>query len=146
MNNQHKKGSHQISSSVADSLQHPHINITPDIGAGMNYAQMFASTGVGILVVRTDGIIEWTNQETASILRYESPQNVINKSVQVFLAEPAMAITWLRELEKSGIIGNAEVELKRQDGSKAHVLANAILHHNPQGELLRIGIIIINLL
>ena len=98
MYNQDKQISHQNFFSENASMQHPHKNTHPEMSSGMNYAQMFASTGVGIVVVRPDGIIEWANQETAKILGHEDPQNVINKSVRVFLVKPEMTITWLQEL------------------------------------------------
>ncbi|HCY87231.1 MAG TPA: hypothetical protein DHV36_19015 [Desulfobacteraceae bacterium] len=93
---------------------------------------------VGFYVTTPDGRFIWANQAFASILGYDSPEQLKAEVTDIqtqFFLDPGDRRHFRETLERDGSIENFECEMRRRDGDTAWVSENACCRRDPDGRI-----------
>jgi PAS domain S-box-containing protein len=85
------------------------------------YRKIYEDLPVGVFVATSDGEILEANPAMASILAFESPEELTRRSLRHFFIQEGAADTWRTTLEQAGTIDGFEAELRKADGEPVRV-------------------------
>ncbi len=85
------------------------------------YRRIFEDLPVGIFVATSDGEILEANPAMASILAFESPEELTRRSLRHFFIQEGAAERWRTTLEQAGTVEGFEAELRKANGEPIHV-------------------------
>jgi PAS domain S-box-containing protein len=85
------------------------------------YRKIFEDLPVGVFVATSDGEILEANPAMASILAFDSPEELTRRSLRHFFIEEGDADTWRTTLEQAGTIDGFDAELRKADGEPVNV-------------------------
>lgn len=101
------------------------------------YRAIFENAREGIIATTPEGTIIDVNGGAARILGYESPDELIGKSVASLYMFPEQRETVVGALARNGSPESLELTLKRKDGSAVYVLVSLALERDEQGRPAR---------
>ena len=102
-----------------------------------NYKSLFDSSIIGIILTNQEGIITNVNPATASILGYDSAEDMIGLPAAIIYIDPTRRVPFLQRASKRGYLKDIEVKLKKKDGTHIDTMVNAIIHNDIEGNFLR---------
>jgi diguanylate cyclase (GGDEF)-like protein/PAS domain S-box-containing protein len=105
--------------------------------AEKNYRDIFNGALEGIYQSTVDGRIVAANPALATILGYDSPDEILSSVTDVgqqIWADPNERVSYIQKLRRHGIFLGYECEWKRKDGSIAWVSLNGKLVRSATGE------------
>ena len=85
------------------------------------YRKIFEDLPVGVFVATSDGEILEANPAMASILAFDSPEELTRRSLRHFFIQEDAAERWRTTLEQAGTIDGFEAELRKADGEPVRV-------------------------
>jgi len=115
------------------------INMTLDAlrMSETKYRALFENAPQGIYQTSAEGKLLTANPALVHLLGYGSQTELLSVDVENDLyVRPEERRKWVKELEIRGKMRDAELVLKRKDGTELTVLDNAHLVYDDQGELL----------
>jgi len=98
------------------------------------YRVLFETNLAGVLRTTRGGRSLHCNQALASMLGYDSPQEVLAHPVLDFYFTEQERLRFLEELKKAGGLSNFEMRLRRKDGSPLWVIASVKLLADESGD------------
>ncbi len=109
------------------------------------YRLLFERDLAGIYRTRLDGTILDCNAAMASMLGYESPEELIAHHAPDLYLENAEREAFLKRLKQAKVMSNSELRLRRKDGTPIDILENVILLPDNEGELTVIQGTVVNI-
>ena len=103
------------------------------------YRGVFESAAEGIVRTNGDGGILMVNPAMVRMLGYDSPEQLLDRSVQSFYTDAGRRDEFIARLARDGVVHDFEVELVRRDGRRLSSLLDAQAEKNNQGEILLIN-------
>jgi diguanylate cyclase (GGDEF)-like protein/PAS domain S-box-containing protein len=101
------------------------------------YRELFQNVTAGVFQTTTDGKFMAANPALVRMLGYDSEDELLAVDVtRDVYAEPDHRDQWVREMTEHGEVRNAELVLKRRDGSKLVVLENSRAVRDSDGRVL----------
>ncbi len=85
------------------------------------YRRVFEDLPVGIFVATSDGEILEANPAMATILAFESPEELTRRSLRHFFIQEGVADRWRTTLEQAGTVEGFEAELRKANGEPIQV-------------------------
>ena len=101
------------------------------------FRSLFDSTHDGVIVSGPDGRYISANPAAAKILGYNSSEELLGLSAETFYARSEERKALYDKLTETGYITDYEHEIKRRDGSRGYVSANATIQRNAEGKIDR---------
>lgn len=108
----------------------------------LQFRQLFQKNLAGVYQSDINGELLSCNQAFATILGYESPEELIGKNTSVLYRDPALRNRYIEQLTKKPILMNFELEVVRKDGSIACCLENSYLDKASSGNKVISGTLI----
>ena len=101
------------------------------------YRELYENVVAGVFQSTLDGKFMSANPALVRLLGYASEEELLGLDIGKDLyMYPEDRENWLRNIQESGEIRNAELVLKRKDGRKLVVLENSRAVHDDQGRIL----------
>lgn len=100
------------------------------------YQQFFTQNVAGIYKIDFTGKILDCNPAFASLLGYDSSDELIGEDVKKIYFKPADRIEYLGELTKTNTLSNYEILLRKKDGSRAWCLENTFVENKISGAVI----------
>jgi diguanylate cyclase (GGDEF)-like protein/PAS domain S-box-containing protein len=101
------------------------------------YRELFQNVTAGVFQTTTDGKFMAANPALVRMLGYDSEDELLAVDVtRDVYAEPDHRDQWVRAMAEHGEVRNAELVLKRRDGSKLVVLENSRAVRDSDGRVL----------
>ncbi|NUN69155.1 MAG: PAS domain S-box protein [Bacteroidetes bacterium] len=98
------------------------------------YRRLFEDSKDGIYITTFDGVMLDVNTSMMEILGYTDKQEMKKRRVPDFYYYPADRIKFIKEFESKDYVKDFEVVLRKQDGSKAHVLLTTVVIRDEEGK------------
>jgi diguanylate cyclase (GGDEF)-like protein/PAS domain S-box-containing protein len=101
------------------------------------YRELFQNVTAGVFQTTSDGKFMAANPALVRMLGYDSEDELLELDVprDVYM-HPGQREDWVRSMQESGEVRNAELVLKRKDGSKIVVLENSRAVRAADGQVL----------
>lgn len=101
------------------------------------YRELFQNVTAGVFQTTADGRFMAANPALVRMLGYESEDELLELDISrdVYMDATDRA-EWADSMRSSGEVRNAEIALKRRDGSRIVVLENSRAVRNPDGQVL----------
>jgi diguanylate cyclase (GGDEF)-like protein/PAS domain S-box-containing protein len=101
------------------------------------YRELYENVVAGVFQSTPDGKFMSANPALVKLLGYESEDELLRLDIgRDLYMYPEDRENWIRSIQESGEIRNAELALKRKDGRKIVVLENSRAVRNDQGQVL----------
>lgn len=100
------------------------------------YRTLFHRIPIGLYRTNPQGEIVEANLSLARMLGYDDAKSIINMNSSDFYNEHQDRELWKKEIKKSGMIKNFEVQLRKKNGELIWVEDNARAYFDEEGELL----------
>ncbi|MCG8616215.1 MAG: response regulator [Desulfobacterales bacterium] len=100
------------------------------------FKALFENIQEGFYRADLDGQITMVNPVVAEMMGYASSEEILGMPMTAFYRDPLDRETFLKALFQSGSVSAYEIRTRRRDGSLGHVLVNAHLRYDGQGEVL----------
>jgi len=101
------------------------------------YRELFQNVTAGVFQTTIDGKFMAANPALVRMLGYDSEDELLAVDVaRDVYAEPEHRDDWVRSMAQDGEVRNAELVLKRRDGSRLVVLENSRAVRDPDGKAL----------
>jgi len=101
------------------------------------YRELFQNVTAGVFQTTVDGKFMAANPALVRMLGYESEDEMLAVDVaRDVYADPDHREHWIRAMAEHGEVRNAELVLKRRDGSRLVVLENSRAVREPDGKVL----------
>jgi len=101
------------------------------------YRELYENVVAGVFQSTPDGKFMSANPALVKLLGYDSEDELLGLDIgRDLYMYPEDRDNWIRNIQASGEIRNAETVLKRKDGSKIVVLENSRALRNEQGQVL----------
>jgi two-component system NtrC family sensor kinase len=102
------------------------------------YRTLFDQVQEGVFVSTPDGRVVDCNDAFVHLLGYESREEVLAKEIaQNFYAHPSDRNVFLQKMQKTGMVRNFEVNLRRKNGTTVTVLENSYATQTASGNIVR---------
>ncbi|MEE9509282.1 MAG: PAS domain S-box protein [Candidatus Bathyarchaeia archaeon] len=102
------------------------------------YRTLFESAREGIIITGPDGRITRMNDAGASMLGYNSPEELVGiPAVELYLDPKARKVLFEEILER-GYVDHYELTIKKKDGSPIHTLNSSLIRRDEDGNILQI--------
>ncbi|MFW9902745.1 MAG: PAS domain S-box protein [Candidatus Thorarchaeota archaeon] len=102
------------------------------------YRTLFETTMEGIIISDIEGRILLGNPAAASILGYESVDELKKSRMTDHYTDSVQREKIIRELKLKGHLDNIEIDGRKKDGTKVIALTSLIAHNDNEGNLLNI--------
>src|SRR4030042_5033403 len=102
------------------------------------YRKIFETTREGVIVAIPGGRILSANAAAASILGYDSSQELVGMLGYELYADSGQRKMVQAALERKDYVEDMELTLRRKDGTLVHVLGSAMIHRDQQGRPVRV--------
>jgi diguanylate cyclase (GGDEF)-like protein/PAS domain S-box-containing protein len=101
------------------------------------YRELFQNVTAGVFQTTADGKFMAANPALVRMLGYQSEDELIELDISrdVYM-DPGHRENWVRAMQEDGEVRNAEMVLKRRDGSKIVVLENSRAVRDDEGNVL----------
>jgi diguanylate cyclase (GGDEF)-like protein/PAS domain S-box-containing protein len=101
------------------------------------YRELFQNVTAGVFQTTFDGKFMAANPALVRMLGYDSEDELLELDISrdVYM-EPDHRLNWVRAMQEDGEVRNAELVLKRKDGSKIVVLENSRAVRDADGKVL----------
>ncbi len=100
------------------------------------YRGLFDSLPIGLYRTTPSGLVLDANPAMVQMLGYESREAMLASSVHGVYVDAAQRDAWCGEIERSGLVVAAELEMRRPDGTRLWIRDTARLVRGPDGEPL----------
>ncbi|MBP9212519.1 MAG: PAS domain S-box protein, partial [Bacteroidetes bacterium] len=98
------------------------------------YRRLFEDSKDGIYITTFDGVMLDVNSSMMEILGYSNKEEMKQRRVPDFYYYSADRIKFIKEFESKDYVKDVEVVLRKQDGSKAHVLLTTVVIRDEDGK------------
>ena len=100
------------------------------------YERLIQSVGEGFLKADKQGYITKANITIAEMCGYKSPEEMLGINMTTLYANPSDRDSILEAINKTGVVKNYELELKKKDGTSFWSLNNISNTINDEGEII----------
>ncbi len=101
------------------------------------YKSLFNSSMIGIMTSNQDGTLTMVNPAAASILGYDSAEEMIGLHVGKFYLDSIQREAFVQRLGIRDFLMDFEATLKKKDGKYINTMVNATVHKDREGKFLR---------
>lgn len=98
----------------------------------IDYQDLVNTALVGVASSTLDGEILYVNQALASMLEYDSPENILVEGALSHWLVPELRQSFISELQQQGYVRNYEIDAVTRTGKTIHILMSATL----QGDVI----------
>jgi two-component system cell cycle sensor histidine kinase/response regulator CckA len=101
------------------------------------YRDLFDSVPIGLYRSAPNGIIVNANLALVQLLSFPSREELLATNAKSLYVNPADRETWMRRLERDGLVSGVEVRLRRGDGTIVWMEENARAHYDEKGNVIQ---------
>ncbi len=101
------------------------------------YRLLFESTRDAIIIVGPDGRILSANPASATMLGYESPEELVGMLANELYFNKEQRKIIVAELMEKGYIEDCEITFVKKDGTPVYVIASSVVRRDEEGNILR---------
>ena len=107
----------------------------------LKYRTLFEETGDAVVLTSEEGKILAVNRSARKLFGIKTKRDLLDSSILDFFYHPSDRQPFLREIQRKGFVRDYEIIYQNRDGELISGLVSAVLHKDPDGRPLYLGVI-----